>query len=88
MATEAKTEYGVFSFSVKEGTNPYRLFIAAEPVTETSLLGSDAFLSFNLKTLDLNEAHRIATYMSQQVESIGFTLLETHPMFGASHSRG
>jgi hypothetical protein len=83
MSTEARTEYGVFEFSVKEGTNPYRLYIAAEPATDTTLLGKDAFLSFNLKTLDLNEAHRIATYMSQQIESIGFTMLETHPMFGA-----
>ena len=81
MATEARTEYGVFSFAVKEGTNPYRLFIAAEPVTETSLLGKDAFLSLNLKTIDLNEAHRFATYLSQQLESVGFTILETHPMF-------
>jgi len=83
MATEARTEYGVFSFAVKEGTNPYRLFIAAEPVTETSLLGKDAFLCFNLKTIDLNEAHRFATYLSQQVESVGFTMLETHPMFAS-----
>jgi hypothetical protein len=81
MASEARTEYGVFSFTVKEATNPYRLFIAAEPVTETSLLGKDAFLSFNLKTIDLNEAHRFATYLSQQLESVGFTILETHPMF-------
>ena len=86
MATEGRTEYGVFSFSVKEGTNPYGLFIAAEPVTDTSLLGKDAFISFNLKTLDLNEAHRIATYMSQQIESIGFTMLDTHPMFDAKHA--
>lgn len=83
MATEARTEFGVFKFTVKEGTNPYRLFIAAEPVTETSLLGQDAFLFLNLKTIDLNEAHRFATYLSQQVESVGFTILESHPMFGS-----
>jgi hypothetical protein len=86
MATEARTEYGVFSFTVKEGTNPYRLFIAAEPVTETSLLRNDVFLSFNLKTLDLNEAHRIATTMNQQVESISFTMSNTHPMFHIRHA--
>ena len=86
MATEARTEYGVFSFMVQEGTDPYRLFIAAEPVTETTLLGKDAFLSFHLKTLDLNEAHRIATYMGQQIESIGFTIMETHPMFDANQA--
>lgn len=83
MSAETRTEYGVFEFSVKEATNPYRLFIAAEPVTDTTLLGTDAFISFNLKTLDLNEAHRIATYMSQQVESVSFTIRETHPMFDA-----
>ena len=81
MAAEARTEYGVFSFTVQEATDPYRLFIVAEPVTETTLLRKDAFISFHLKTLDLNEAHRIATYMSQQIESVGFTILETHPMF-------
>jgi hypothetical protein len=86
MSTEARTEYGVFIFSVKEGTNPYRLFIAAEPVTDTTLLGKDAFLSFNLKTLDINEAHRVATYMGQQIESLGFTMLDTHPVFSAKQA--
>jgi hypothetical protein len=86
MSTEARTEYGVFTFSVKEGTNPYRIFIAAEPVTDTTLLGKDAFLSFHLKTLDINEAHRVATYMSQQIESISFTMLHTHPLFGAKQA--
>jgi hypothetical protein len=86
MATEARTEFGVFTFTVKEGTNPYRLFLAAEPVTETTMLGKDATLFFNLKTLDLNEAHRFANYMSQQVESVGFTMLETHPMFASGQA--
>ncbi len=81
--TRARSEHGEFKFTVKEfadGT-PY---LAAEPLQSKMTLLDEAQMFLQLQPgTDIEEAHKMAKYLNQHISTVGITVFEAHPMFGA-----
>jgi hypothetical protein len=85
--TKARSEHGEFRFRVKEfadGTT----YLAAEPERSAMTLLDEAQMFFQLRSsLSIAEAQRVADYLNERISSVGITLFENHPMFGATPKR-
>jgi hypothetical protein len=84
MGTDARTERGKFTFTVKEFADGAP-WIMAEPQRKTVPILDEAFIGFDLPHgTTFEQARRVAAFMNEHPAGISMTIFDTHPMFKTS----
>lgn len=79
--SQARTERGKVSFSVKEYADGTP-WICVEPEYQPIPALHAAFIGFDLEEgTTLEEAHRIADLMSKRLRQVSMTIFDDHPLY-------
>lgn len=79
--SQARTERGEFSFTVKEFADGTP-WIMAEPDRQMMPALKDAFIGFDLPDgTTFEQAHKVADFMNRNLPSMSMTIFDTHPLY-------